>query len=222
MSTLYSTLLKMTMNNNKKNKKSTLIVMSHFDDETFLMGGYLEKYFGQDNPNEQAIILTICGYGRGKNIAKNGAIRLAQCKRNANELRNVRCYCLDFQDLTLNNSDIPFIADNVTKLLKTFNPEKVFIMSEGDDHQDHVLTSKGCKVALHNPERYGIQEIYECPAPYSGLYHNNTPVCNTSLRLSDKVMRAKIRRSERYSCTENIPKSVYSPYEYFNLIWKRF
>lgn len=212
----------MSMNNIKKNKKTTLIVMSHFDDETFLMGGYLEKYFGKNNSNEQVVILTVCGFGRGNDIAKNGAIRLAQCKRNANELQNVHCYCLEFQDLTLNNCDIPYIADNVTKLLKTYNPEQVFIMSESDVHQDHVLTSRACKVALHTPEKYGIKEIYECPASYSGLYHNNTPVCNTCLRLSDKIMSVKIRRSERYSCTENIPESVYKPFEFFNLIWKRF
>lgn len=200
----------------------TLIIMPHLDDESFLMGGYLNKYFGQYTPFS-CTILTVCGFGRGENIHENGEHRIAQIKANVKDLHNVTVKCLAYRDCTLETTDIPNITDSVKSLLKTKQFSKVFIPSETDLHQDHRIVSQACKIALRVPEMYNVKEIYECPAPYSGIYPNYRPVCNTTLTLAPiTLLGKKITMSERYSGTENIPESVYIPVEYFNLIWKAF
>lgn len=203
-------------------KNDTMIIMPHLDDESFLMGGYLSKYFGHKTPFS-CTILTVCGFGRGENIHKNGEFRIAQLKTNVKNLHNVNVKFLSYRDCTLETTDIPNIVDSINVLLKTKKFSKVFIPSESDLHQDHRIVSQACKIALRDPEFYHVKEIYECPAPYSGVYPNYRPVCNCILNLEPiTLLGKKITMSERYSETENVPESVYVPIEYFNLIWKAF
>lgn len=201
------------------NIKNTLVVLPHLDDETFLMGGYLSKFF-KKNSFFNCTVLIICGYGRGETI-DNGASRLAKIIKNTKNL-NVHVKCLAYKDMSLNVTDIPEISGQVKSVIDELKPAKVFIPSENDFHQDHKLVAQSCKIALRQPEKSGVKEIYECLAPYSGFNHNDTPNANTVLKLSTSEHDDKILMSERYSDTEFIPDSVYSPYEYFNLLWKRF
>ena len=203
---------------NLTNENDTLIIMPHMDDESFLMGGYLTKFFGVPN-NSKCTILIICGYGRDENIHKNGAYRLAQLRKNTQNLYNVEVKCLTYRDLTLEAQDIPNIAEQVVSILSK-GYKKVFIPAESDLHQDHRIVAQACKIALRNPENYGIREVYECPADYSSLSHSSVHN-NTVLELDPiSIHDNKIRMSERYSDTENVPNTVYDPYEYYNLIWK--
>lgn len=137
----------------------TLIVVAHMDDETFGLGGTL-KLMCNENP-EQVKIVVMCNGREGVNKAER---QLAFYKN----IKKLGCYCkvYEFDDLTLENQQLSYIADLISWEIDVFKPEKIICNCGDDIHQDHEIVSKATRIACR-PASSSIKQLLEFKIPSS-------------------------------------------------------
>lgn len=152
-----------------------------------------DKWSTQSIPLKENVntihVLVICGKGRDK---LNGKLRKEAFKENL-KLPNVTYDILNYQDLKLNITDIPKIADAISATIQSYFPDRVIIPSASDLHQDHSLVATASRIGLKN---YDIPEILEVYSPNNDKF---TPsYYDTILKLNDVEIANKKHAIERY------------------------
>lgn len=152
-----------------------------------------DKWSTQSIPLKENVntihVLIICGKGRDK---LNGKLRKEAFKENL-KLPNVTYDILNYQDLKLNITDIPKIADAISATIESYFPDRVIIPSASDLHQDHVLVATASRIGLKN---YDIPEILEVYSPNNDKFIS--PYYDTILKLNDVEIANKKHAIERY------------------------
>lgn len=187
--------------------KRTLIVTAHLDDVEFGMGGTLIDMCLRSA--EEVKLLVFC---QGRDDV-NTIERLDAIAKIQNEL-GFQIVVLPNYDMTLEDLLMKDITKEIEEEIYSFNPERVFTVSENDIHQDHKIVSRATKIACR-PNRTNVKELYEFKIPgcepYSETYYDTSNDI-TNLHI------LKAGMCEHYS-SEHIPNI--ERIEYFKTIFKK-
>lgn len=178
-----------------------LLVATHIDDETFNCSGFLQR-------NPDTYIIVIC---KGRDEA-NSEKRISVLK----ELYNDRiCVICDYNDLTLNVTDIAKICYKIEWILCDLQPSTVIIPSEQDLHQDHIIVSRAAKIACRYKKcDSSVKEVLEAT---TNVHPWNCVNADTLIELTDTELALKQQFSNKY-VTENVPKS--GQFEYYKTYYR--
>jgi len=173
-----------------------VILAPHVDDETIGCGGAMIKYL--EEHKEIFIVYLTNGAKQGSSKNKND-VKLERMKEAMNiadalKINQNHLYFLDGEDGDLLNSHI---VDELHEILKTIEPDTIFIPGLLDTHIDHyAVTDILYKIYQKNPEWFKDLNLflYESQSPTTTSYAN---VClDISKEIEFKKSLFKIFKSQ--------------------------
>lgn len=186
---------------------TTQIILSHIDDETFSLSGFLQNISQKEN-----VFITYLCFGRDN---LNSLKRFDVLKKISSEI-GFEYECLGYKDLELEHIQTSEIANKINQSIKKINPERIITHCDEDLHQDHVKTSKCVKIALKRIEQTNIKEFLEVKSPENYPFQN--VYFDTVYKLNNNLLLKKEKYINLYKYIEKIP--FIDSKEYFRTVYR--
>lgn len=190
--------------------KNILFVLAHLDDETFGLGGYLQRLA---KSYAKITFMFLCSGRNDENFfdrvnSFNKVIDTLQFK-------NYPTYILgDSYDMELEKNFTKDICSFIENKINEIKPDIIITNAETDMHQDHIITSEAVKIAAR-PTRHNVKEIYELKIPGSEFFKSS--YFDIVINLTDDELRLKKFLSSFYE-TEKQPKL--DNFEYLRTVYR--
>lgn len=190
--------------------KNILFVLAHLDDETFGLGGYLQRLA---KSAAKVTFMFLCSGRDDENFfnrlnAFNKVIDTLQFK-------TYPTYILgDSYDMELEKNFTKDICSFIENKINEIKPDIIITNAETDMHQDHIITSEAVKIAAR-PTRHKVKEIYELKIPSSEFFKSS--YFDVVVELSVEELQIKRLISSFYN-TEKTP--VFDNFEYLRTVYR--
>jgi LmbE family N-acetylglucosaminyl deacetylase len=190
--------------------KNILFVLAHLDDETFGLGGYLQRLAKSDT---NISFMFLCSGRDDENFFN----RLNSFNKVIDTLqfKNHPTYILgDSYDMELEKNFTKDICSFIENMINEKKPDIIITNAETDMHQDHIITSEAVKIAAR-PTRHKVKEIYELRIPESEFFKSS--YFDVVIELTEDELRLKKFLSSFYE-TEKPPK--FNNFEYLRTVYR--
>jgi len=169
-----------------------MIVCAHIDDETFAMGGTINKL----SKNNEVFLVTLC---QGAMFPK------LENRKEILEKYNINKKVFSNYDLTLEDYTLRSTIQQLEPLFREFRPEIVFTHSK-DNHPDHNLVSEAVQILSRLKYDY-IKKLYHFSIPGNSEWSGSEFKADTFIEISEEDALFKYKLAEMYSSLFNYSKN---------------
>lgn len=140
--------------------KNILIIAPHNDDEILGCGGVMAKYINQGK-NVYVAIVTNGHLGAPELFPKEGTEKVRREAMQAHEFLGVKeTIFLDFPAVNLDALPAYKLSIAISKCIKKFQIDTLFIPHRGDIHKDHRITYEASLVAARPIDNCTVKRVY--------------------------------------------------------------
>lgn len=112
----------------------TLIIAPHPDDETLGVGGTILRRINTKNKVAWLIVTNISSNNKNLKIVNE---RNKLINKVSKSYKFNRVFKLDLANSELDNINLKFLIEKISKIFKTFKPNEIFVPHPSDAHTDH-------------------------------------------------------------------------------------
>lgn len=179
-----------------------LVVSAHPDDEVLGCGGTLAKH--RDNGDEISWLISTSMFENQGFSPKKIQTRQNEIKTISNQLKMVNVFELNYPTMSLSYETLVQMIPQVAEIIKSIEPEVIYILNRSDAHTDHLITFKSVLANTKSFRHPYIKLVlmYECisETEFAPALSENTFIPNyyidISEHINEKISLMKVYKSE--------------------------